>query len=240
MTMDHMHHPDDERLAAYADAPVPDEGSADVGAHVAACGRCRRLVDDLRTLRASLAELPDVAPSRPLRFLPPVAPAPVKPAGFGDLVRRLFAPAMIAGGTLVLVGSVGMAATPGGLASMSGGAAQEGADNGVGGGAPAAPSAGGEETYVLTASPAAEGVANPDSRSGEPAVAGASDAAASEAGGRSSSTGDGSETSQLTLSAPMLPWMAMTIAGGILLILSLLVRWTFIPRAPHPPAYPGA
>jgi hypothetical protein len=164
----------------------------------------------------------------------------VAPGGFGDLVRRLFAPAMVAGAMLVLVGSVGMAATPGGVATMSGGAALEGADNGVGGGAPAAPSAGGEETYVLTASPAVEGVANPDSRSEEPAVAGASDATASDAGGRSSSTGDGAETSQLTTSAPILPWMAMTIAGGILLILTLLVRWTFIPRAPHPPAYPDA
>ena len=231
MTMETTHHPDDERLAAFADGDAAD---GEVTAHVAACDVCGRLVADLRFLRASLGELPDLVPSRPLRFIPPVAPEPVAAGGFGHLVRRLFAPAMMTGAALVLVGSVGMAATPGGLAGTSGGAALEGADHGVGG-APAAASAGDGEVSTLTASPAAEGVANPDFQSERPGTA-----VASDAGGRTSSTEDSAETEQLTISAPVLPWVAMTIAGGILLILTLVLRWTFVPRAPHPPAYPGA
>src|ERR687891_679999 len=59
--------------------PDPEEGAAelpdivadaDLRAHVSACDRCRDVLDDLATLRAALAELPDLLPSRRLQLIP--------------------------------------------------------------------------------------------------------------------------------------------------------------------------
>jgi hypothetical protein len=57
-------------------------------------------------LRAALAELPDLVPSRPLRLLPPV-PEPTQSAGWRIGLRRAFAPLAVAGMVLLLVGGVG-------------------------------------------------------------------------------------------------------------------------------------
>jgi hypothetical protein len=110
MTMHDTRHPDDERLAALAGAD--DEAQADTAlhSHVDACERCSSLLTELTTLRAALAELPDLAPSRPIQLVPPVE----EPVGAGSIgwARRLFAPVFAVGASLVLVGAVGLTLAP--------------------------------------------------------------------------------------------------------------------------------
>lgn len=99
-------HPNDERLAAYASADREAVADSELVAHISACERCRPIVDDLSLLRDALALLPDLAPSRPLRLIPP-AREPAAPRDALGWLRRLAAPAMAAGAGLVLVGAVG-------------------------------------------------------------------------------------------------------------------------------------
>ncbi len=230
MTMDHLQHPDDERLAAYA----AGDGHLDLATHVAGCDRCAPLVADLRALRAALAALPDLAPSRRLRFIPPAAAEPATAGGgFPGLVRRLFAPAMVAGAALVLVGSVGMAATPLAPASpeLRGGMEQApavgGADASTPGAAAAPSTTELSEALSATASAATDRSMSDDGPSA-PGVA---------------TTENGDEPAEhvaLGSQGGSAPWLGMTIAGGLLLIAALVLRWTVVPRAPDPPAYPGA
>ena len=113
MTMQNASHPDDERLAAYAGGDPDALTDPSLSAHVAACDRCGPMVDELAGLRTALAELPDLAPSRPLRLIPPVpaASAP-RPTPLGWL-RRLAGPARATGAGLVLIGAIGVGATSG-------------------------------------------------------------------------------------------------------------------------------
>ena len=105
--MMHDSHPDDERLAALAAADRDAVEDRSLHEHLASCARCSDLVLDLTSLRTALAELPDIAPSRPLRLLPPL-PEPAARQRVPWL-RRLVAPTMVAGVGLVLVGVVGTA-----------------------------------------------------------------------------------------------------------------------------------
>ena len=114
MTMQSTRHPDDELLAAYAGGDRDALADASLAAHLASCDRCGPLVDELSILRGALAELPDLAPSRPLRLIPPIA-KPAMPAARGSWLRRLTAPAMAAGAGLVLVGAVGIGASGGAI-----------------------------------------------------------------------------------------------------------------------------
>jgi len=110
MTMHDIRHPDDERLAALAGAD--DEAQADTAlrSHVGTCERCSSLIAELTALRATLAELPDLAPARPIQLVPPVE----EPVGAGSIgwARRLFAPVFAVGASLVLVGAVGLTLAP--------------------------------------------------------------------------------------------------------------------------------
>lgn len=110
-------HPDDERLAALVDA----EADTSLREHVATCERCRALVADLRTLRTALADLPDIAPSRPMRLLPAVDEP--RRSRVGGVARRLFAPALIGGLALGVVGGAGSLSTLGEMMAASGAAA---------------------------------------------------------------------------------------------------------------------
>ena len=101
-------HPDDERLSALAARDDDAVADASLASHLSACTRCTDLVTELGALRASLAELPDLAPHRPLQLLPPVADASAT-AGAAGWVRRLFAPALTAGAAIAMVGLVGTA-----------------------------------------------------------------------------------------------------------------------------------
>lgn len=106
MMHDPTGHPDDERLSALAagDGDATDDRA--LRSHVDACARCSAVVEDLLSLRMALAQLPDMAPPRPLRLLPGVsdrAPA----ASLGGFARRLFAPALVAGVVLIAAGGIG-------------------------------------------------------------------------------------------------------------------------------------
>ena len=68
--------------------------------HVSSCVRCTGLVEELGALRASLAELPDLRPHRPLRLLPEVEPSARRVDRLGGWARRLFAPVLTAGAAL--------------------------------------------------------------------------------------------------------------------------------------------
>ncbi len=204
-------HPDDELLAAFAagnahseaDAPA-DPALAD---HLATCERCAGIVADLRFLRASLAELPDLQPHRPLRLLPPVD-EPERADGLVTWVRRLVAPVVAAGATLAIVGAVGTA-SPAAFEGVAGNFdAQGGADQAaemeaqpsVAGDRAAAP---GEDNEIMTlATPGAE-------ESGDEAA----DASASH------------------LPAERSPWPMVLFTGVALALGALLLRWIVVPRA---------
>ena len=111
VTMPHPDHPDDELLAALAAAETDAAPNSSLAAHVVGCERCTGVVADLRSLRAALAELPDVRPTRRLRFLPPVpAAVPSTPRpGWVDLLRRVSSPAMALAAVLIVVGALGTA-----------------------------------------------------------------------------------------------------------------------------------
>ena len=109
-------HPDDERLAALAASETDAVVDSSLVTHVAGCPRCGPMVDDLRTLRSALAELPDITPSRPLRFLPVLPEASRQRLGWLGLLRGLTTPAMAVAVVLILVGAIGTMG--GGLGSL--------------------------------------------------------------------------------------------------------------------------
>jgi hypothetical protein len=116
-------HPDDERLSALAARDTEATEDATLTAHVTSCDRCAAAVRELGVLRTALADLPDIAPHRPLRLLPPVeADAPSAVDRLGLWARRLFAPALTAGAALAMVGVVGTALPSLGGMAQSGGA----------------------------------------------------------------------------------------------------------------------
>lgn len=201
----HPVHPDDERLAALAGDDPEATGDGRLAEHVAGCTRCTGVVDDLRSLRAGLAELPDLRPSRPIQLLPPVPAVSSADGGAFGWLRRVAAPAMVAGAGLALIGAVGFGGTLlGGMAS----------------GAGAAPDA-------LNGRGDAEGF---ESTSQAPATAEdpSAPAAPTDEGQR-----DGGEESALVaidLNSPG-SWAGIMLGGVALLIAGLVLRFTIQPRA---------
>lgn len=149
-------HPDDERLAAFADAA---DGYRDplVAAHVASCDRCRALVTDLRSLAVALPGLPDVGPSRPLQLIPPVPAetrAPGVAGGWLRVLRPLVAPAYALGVILLVVGFVSQGGLP--LGATAGGAPVPAAASAAASGADRGAVAPGAQNATPAASPASE------------------------------------------------------------------------------------
>ena len=105
MTMMHAAHPDPERLAALGGDDADARADRGLTEHVATCATCDRQVRELGAMRMALAQLPDLTPSRPLQYVPPVA-APTS-SGWRVTFRRAFAPLAMAGMVLLLVGGVG-------------------------------------------------------------------------------------------------------------------------------------
>lgn len=203
MTMLHPVHPHSERLAALAGDDPEATGSGSLMDHVAGCERCSAVVDDLRLLRSSLAELPDLRPSRSIQLLPPVpamgsfeGPADGGPLGW---LRRLAAPAMVAGAGLALIGAVGVASM--GLGAMASG------------GAPIFQNVGQD-----LADDRAEGAAEPGEASGD----------ARSDGDGSSEEQVGSPL--MNFSTP-LPWLLLLVIGVAFLVAGLVLRFTIQPRA---------
>lgn len=211
-------HPDDERLSALAAADPDATDDEALVAHVAACAGCSAMVDDFDVLRAALAELPDLRPSRPLRLVPDVDAAPDRVGGW---MRRAFGPAMAAGAALALVGMVGTTAPLlSGMASGAG-AGQEAAASDVNFRAEsdaAEPAAGGAENFY---SPTTDGETGSidEEEPGE----------APEAQVDSS----GEPTSQVTSAPPAERsiWPMVLFTGVALLIAAALLRWILVPRA---------
>lgn len=198
----HDRHPDDERLAAFADGTTEAAADHGLAAHLAGCPRCAAIVDDLRRLQASLAELPDLVPSRPLRLLPPVAARSDGRAA--TLARRLFAPVLVAGIALSVVGGAGGLAT---IASM-----------GASGAAPARQLAPAEER----GQPA-----------GAPSAAASRDAVVSDNGASAPADGGINAFSAPSPSqgSTLLLWPVLLAAGLLLVGAALLLRFLRSPRA---------
>lgn len=244
-------HPDDERLSALASHDADAAADTKLTSHVSSCDRCAALVDELGALRAVLADLPDVAPSRPLRLIPPVEDAPAPAADrLGGWARRFFAPVLASGAALALVGAIGTAGP-----AFTGQAAAPSSADSAAGGAPAAefavPSATSEpELGVLSASPTEEATRNAADAaaaagSTEPAPGGEAAAAPSvEAPSVEEPAGDGSTLSAEDddsasgadqaveqLAVERSPWPMILFAGVALMVGALLLRWILVPRA---------
>jgi anti-sigma factor RsiW len=227
MTMQHPIHPDDERLAALAGDDPEVASDAALRAHVDSCDRCGELVRELGSLRAALAELPDLVPPRQLQLLPPVPEAKV-PARSGWL-RRLAAPAMAAGFVLVVVGAIGSSGFTLGMAS-SGAAPNDVQAEAAGGDSeePAAPGATARSTraalggsYDLGNGPSPEDNLSTDQESAS-SPKGENAGPPSERGGT---------TGLLSTTDPRLPWLVVLGLGVGLLLAGIYLRFAQQPRA---------
>ena len=223
MTMQNTPHPDDERLAAYAGGDSDALADSSLVAHLSTCDRCRPIVDELSLLSGALAELPDIAPSRPLRLIPPVAEPVTRAAGLRGWLRRLTAPAMAAGAGLVLVGAVGFGASTAvnlfPKAASLGASAEAGASALEFGPVPGAASASGapadtigSAAYGSSSAPRSLSSTVPPSQPPS-ATAGANDA------GRVEQVSDHG-------SPPDQPWLTLLIAGVGLFGVSTVLRFS--------------
>ena len=217
-------HPDDERLSALASGDDDATTDAALSSHLTTCDRCTGLVDELGALRASLAELPDLEPSRPLRLLPPAA-EPSTDAGMGAWVRRLFAPALTAGAALAIVGLIGTASPAlQGMASGGGDSFQEagtGADrdyateSGADAGASEAPAAAPDEAN------ASAGIQE----------FGETERTAAEEASAAPFVAEDNASRVTELPAERSPWPMVLFTGVALMMGAALLRWILVPRA---------
>lgn len=211
-------HPADERLSALAAGDTEATSDATLNAHVTSCDRCADAVAELGVLRAALADLPDIAPHRPLRLLPPVeAEAPRAADRLGLWARRLFAPALTAGAALAMVGVVGTA-----LPSLGGMAQSGGADSLASERTASEPSAAAEMAAPFATEDAAAGGAD-----------GAEDATTLGVDDDESAEEDfARDTGQADAPfAERSPWPMVLFAGVALMIGAALLRWILVPRA---------
>jgi hypothetical protein len=226
MTMQNALHPDDERLAAYAGGDADALGDRALVDHLAACDRCRPIVDELSLLRGALAALPDLVPSRPLRLIPPVPAAAPRAAGRLEWLRRLAAPAMAAGAGLVLIGAVGasgIAAPLGGFAGLK--AASRASFNATDtAGRPSAGTPAGSP--LLVPGTETDGSAY-GSRSTPPRSL---DSGGTASPAPTATQREGS-VEPVTSSSDEQPWLTLLIAGVALFATSTVLRFSIAPRA---------
>jgi hypothetical protein len=213
MTMQHPTHPDPERLAALAGGDPEATADGALVAHADACAQCGKVLRELRLLRTALSELPDLLPGRPLQLVPPVTAEPIPGGRFGWL-RRLAAPAMVAGAGLALVGAVGLGSVAlSGLASSAGAIFQNVGEN------------------LTTGEGSERGGDAPDASSQAPA-AGPSGEEASMDGGETDEEvrNDRAFIPTVDLGSPG-PWLVLFGAGALLLVAGLAIRFAVQPRA---------
>ncbi len=193
--MQHPSHPDDQRLAALAASEPDAVADGPLVTHVAGCQRCAPIVEDLRALRSALAELPDVAPSRPLRFLPPVPEPTAARPGWLGLLRGITAPAMAIGVVMILVGAIGTT----GIGSL-----------GSAGAAPALTSSGAGAAQASSApAPAAQ-----DGKTGGSPVASASQTTEGQFGAAGRPTASASDQSARAQYRPSTPTNGLLVETG--------------------------
>ena len=220
MTMQHDIHPSDERVSAFGSGDPEATADATLAAHVAGCGRCTAIVDDLARLRAALAELPDLVPSRPLQLLPPVPLAPAPTARFGWL-RRLATPALATGAGMVLVGAIGLSGILDGSFMAASGAAPS-AEN-----AQASERTSTDSNYEGPG--ASRGSSEPAVQPGSPESPGASP----DEGNQGPPVDDGTPGAfrPFTVEAGSGLWLIVLVTGVVLLAGGALVRFAIQPRA---------
>jgi hypothetical protein len=239
--MMNLNHPSDELLAALADADTDLTRDPGVADHVAGCPQCSATVEELRSLTLALAELPDLSPHRPLRFLPPAAEPRSGLAGrVAGVVRGIFAPALTVGAALALVGAVGTFGDP--LSFLPGGQSGAPADDTGAVAEMAAPSSG-EDMSAAETSPddgAGRTLAGAESASESPQsdfnVLGQATASADEADSEPLQSPDEDSGSFSGESSPTGPtgrtvWPVVLVVGVALIAVTLLLRWILVPRA---------
>jgi hypothetical protein len=230
-------HPDEERLAALAGGDPDATGDRTLQGHVTECLHCGAILADLTTLRAAMAELPDLAPHRPLELRLPESKPGVRER-LAVFSRRAFAPAMGVATALLLVGVVGTGTDLAGGIAMGPAAAPE-ADQAPAGEAPAdeapavAPLDAGEDSdrYVD------DGAGVDEDRMRSP-VGDAEDQEyrATPEVGTAAADGDGEEPGRFSYGAATeaavqaWPWTGLLAAGIVLMVLSLTLRAVVRPR----------
>lgn len=214
-------HPDDERLSALASGDPEAIADSALSEHIASCVRCTETVAELGALRASLAELPDLQPHRPLRLLPPVdEPAPSRVDAVGGWARRFFAPMLTAGAALALVGLVGTTVPILGNGA-SGAAAQS-------------------EAATVNSADREQAEATDDANVNAPEAAGAGAAATDEPeemlplrseDGAAPQAYNGGDAGSFTPTDDRPIWPMLLFAGIAIMIAAALLRWILAPRA---------
>jgi hypothetical protein len=244
--MMNTNHPDDELLAAFAGADAEATGDPVVSRHLASCDRCAATVAELRSLAMALGELPDLAPHRPLRFLPPVGePRPSFADRLGGVVRGIFAPALTAGAALALIGAVGTFGPSMLPSAQSDGAAfqEDAAMNADESAAAAAGAEPGSEATEERSQPApsasdpdGDGYVAADASSeatpmtlGQGRLSPGTDEAGDHAAAASPAAGD--EAMPLTGLSDRPIWPMLLFSGLALIVLVLMLRWILAPRA---------
>jgi hypothetical protein len=240
-------HPHDERLAALASADADAVDDAELTSHVASCPQCTETVTELGALRASLADLPDLRPSRPLQLVPGVesgAGVTDSPADrLTDWVRRTFAPVMAVGATLALVGLVGttMGPTTSSIvqnvgAELDAGLGDAGEPPEAGGEGAEAPA--GEEAQGDGAAASAEvrplatsGSVYDYGTEGDNEDGSTSQLDSSDDGQRDEASGVDDSDALTGPPAERSPWPMVFFGGIALVIAGLLLRWIAVPRA---------
>ena len=232
MTMQNSSHPDDERLAAYAGGDRDAIADPSLSAHVAACDRCGPMVDELAGLRIALAELPDLAPSRPLRLIPPVPAALAPRQSPLAWLRRLAGPAMAAGAGLVLIGAIGLGQS-GAATDLFGKAASGGnpqaagaSDREAAASATAYQPAPGSAGSPMATSNETRGTTDSGASAEPPRTQfshGSSPAPVSEGPDRTEHLSGGSSSAQ--------PWLTLLIAGTAVFVIATVLRFSIAPRA---------
>jgi hypothetical protein len=205
MTMQNHDHPSEERLAALAGGDAEATEDRALRVHVEGCAPCTSLLRQLSGLRAAMAELPDVVPTRRLQLVPPVH-APAAPAGWRAALRRLAAPAMTLGAGLAILGAVGL----GGMAVSTG----------TGGAAAPALSEDGNDDRGVTegASMQPNGYGDQSAAPGDASVPPADESSQPPFGA-------------LTDTSTPLPWLVLVLGGAVLLVTGLVLRFSISPRA---------
>ena len=209
-------HPHDERLSALASSDPEAVADVALSEHVGSCQRCTHAVADLGVLRASLAELPDLRPHRPLQLVPPVEdPDPSRADRVGGWAKRFFAPVLAAGAALAMVGLIGTTAplvSPG-----SQGAALDTEEM-------AAPDA--ADQREVTEGAAEGGTGESAEEPAEPqAFQSGEDAAALDA------TDNDAEQQTSAPIAERSIWPMVLFTGVALMVAAALMRWIVVPRA---------
>jgi len=235
-------HPDDERLSALASRDTDATADARLTAHVSSCIRCTELVSELGALRIALADLPDLRPSRPLQLVPPEE-ADHAVDRLGSWARRFFAPVLVSGAALVLVGVIGTA-NPSftGQAETGAEPSATGFREAAGAGSLASPEDDGDTALNSDASDAPAAVASgvPAPGTADGGDGGSRESLLAEPSPETQTLGseDGlpaagydDRSARALLDSSRSPWPMVLFAGVALIIAALLMRWILVPRA---------